>query len=417
MSLLLDATTASTTSVPFGTNNRWNAGGAGYDARGNLTGASASPNSFTATYDAENRQIQTSSTDGGVSETVNYAYDGDGKRVTKAVTGGATTTYLYDAKGHLSAEYSTATNPDSGTQYLTSDPLGSTRLITTGTTTPVKSSCSDYLPFGQEIPTTWGARNCTPDASETIKFTRKERDPETGLDFFEARYFSSAQGRFTSPDWSENPEPVPYADLRDPQSLNLYTYGRNNPLKNRDIDGHCTVDGEIHGGFWCFLHAIGFADTKHEQANALRTFYKGWSVYGVNGKKQSVSSMSDNEVLAFNREQTLQLAAVNWNSPSGLPPGLMRVQLLSRAQDSGLRNIINDLYKETSSFGDGGTADAIEYERATGQTVGGRYHTQKGQEYSKALEKAIGSGRLNAADKEIAQNLLDRLKEALTKTK
>ncbi len=183
MSLLLDATTASTTSVPFGTNNRWNAGGAGYDARGNLTGASASPNSFTATYDAENRQIQTVGNIGGTTTTVNYAYDGDGKRVTKAVTGGATTTYLYDAHGHLTAEYSTATNPDSGTQYLTSDPLGSTRLITTGTTTPVFFSRSDYLPFGQEIPTTWGGRtNDAPDPSETIKFTRKERDPETGLD-------------------------------------------------------------------------------------------------------------------------------------------------------------------------------------------------------------------------------------------
>ncbi len=253
VSLLLDATTASTTSVPFGTNNRWNAGGAGYDARGNLTGASASPNSFTATYDAENRQIQTVGNLGGTTTTVNYAYDGDGKRVTKAVTGGATTTYLYDAKGDLSAEYSTATNPDSGTQYLTSDMLGSTRLITTGTTTPTFFSRSDYLPFGQEIPTTWGGRtSAAPDPSETIKFTRKERDPETGLDFFEARYFSSAQGRFTSPDEfkggglddpltdksEETIGPMPYADITDPQTLNKYAYVRNNPLRYVDPDGH-----------------------------------------------------------------------------------------------------------------------------------------------------------------------------------
>ncbi len=196
---------------------------------------------------------------GGTTTTVNYAYDGDGKRVTKAVSGGATTTYLYDAKGDLSAEYSTATNPDSGTQYLTSDMLGSTRLITTGTTTPVKSSCSDYLPFGQEIPTTWGARNCTPDPSETIKFTRKERDPETGLDFFEARYFSSAQGRFTSPDEfkggglddpltdksEETIGPLPYADITDPQTLNKYGYVRNNPLRYVDPNGHGWLDNFV----------------------------------------------------------------------------------------------------------------------------------------------------------------------------
>jgi RHS repeat-associated protein len=36
---------------------------------------------------------------------------------------------------------------------------------------------------------------------------------ETGLDYFGARYFSGAQGRFTSPDWSTIPQPIPYADL------------------------------------------------------------------------------------------------------------------------------------------------------------------------------------------------------------
>ena len=61
---------------------------------------------------------------------------------------------------------------------------------------------------------------------------------ETGLDYFGARYFSAAQGRFTSPDWSAKPQPVQYADLTDPQTLNLYAYVRNNPLGRADLDGH-----------------------------------------------------------------------------------------------------------------------------------------------------------------------------------
>jgi RHS repeat-associated protein len=61
---------------------------------------------------------------------------------------------------------------------------------------------------------------------------------ETGLDYFGARYLSSAQGRWTSPDWSAAPQPVPYAALDDPQSLNLYAYVRNNPLRTADVDGH-----------------------------------------------------------------------------------------------------------------------------------------------------------------------------------
>ena len=64
--------------------------------------------------------------------------------------------------------------------------------------------------------------------------TRKERDNETGLDFFEARYYASMQGRFTSPDPLSAPAS---AHPIIPQSWNLYTYVLNNPLKLIDPDG------------------------------------------------------------------------------------------------------------------------------------------------------------------------------------
>ena len=66
----------------------------------------------------------------------------------------------------------------------------------------------------------------------------KERDSETGLDYFGARYYGSAMGRFLSPDWSAAPLPVPYADLHNPQTLNLYAYVTNNPLRSIDPNGH-----------------------------------------------------------------------------------------------------------------------------------------------------------------------------------
>jgi RHS repeat-associated protein len=74
-------------------------------------------------------------------------------------------------------------------------------------------------------------------------FTGKERDTESGNDYFGARYYTSAMGRFMSPDWSANVEPVPYAKLYDPQTLNLYSYVGNNPLARADADGHCFEDG------------------------------------------------------------------------------------------------------------------------------------------------------------------------------
>jgi RHS repeat-associated protein len=92
------------------------------------------------------------------------------------------------------------------------------------------------------------------------KFTGKERDSETGLDYFGARYYGSNMGRFLSPDEFAGgpvdvnggdpapPGPLPYADITNPQSLNKYSYTYNNPLRYTDPDGHCP---------WCLGAAIG----------------------------------------------------------------------------------------------------------------------------------------------------------------
>jgi RHS repeat-associated protein len=79
-------------------------------------------------------------------------------------------------------------------------------------------------------------------------FTGKERDAESGLDNFGARYFGSSMGRFMSPDWSADTDPIPYADITNPQTLNLYAYAGNNPVSNVDADGHvyhiCDAQGQ-----------------------------------------------------------------------------------------------------------------------------------------------------------------------------
>jgi RHS repeat-associated protein len=71
--------------------------------------------------------------------------------------------------------------------------------------------------------------------------TGKERDTESGNDYFGARYFGSSMGRFMSPDWSGDLDTVPYADFGNPQSLNLYSYVQNNPMSQTDPDGHDVV--------------------------------------------------------------------------------------------------------------------------------------------------------------------------------
>jgi RHS repeat-associated protein len=69
------------------------------------------------------------------------------------------------------------------------------------------------------------------------KFTAKERDPESNLDNFGARYFSSQMGRFMSAD----PSGVAFSNPANPQSWNLYSYVQNNPLSAVDPDGRQCV--------------------------------------------------------------------------------------------------------------------------------------------------------------------------------
>ena len=95
--------------------------------------------------------------------------------------------------------------------------------------------------------------------------TGKERDSESGLDYFGARYYGSALGRFTSADWSEKPEPVPYADFSNPQTLNQYAYVLNNPLAHPDKDGHC-CDDELT---WAGNVAKSFANSFISLANTV----------------------------------------------------------------------------------------------------------------------------------------------------
>jgi RHS repeat-associated protein len=97
------------------------------------------------------------------------------------------------------------------------------------------SSCETIvsLAFGDGQLTTGNCSDASP-----MHFTGKQRDPETNLDDFDARYYSSQWGRFISADWSAVPEPVPYANLANPQSLNLYAIVADSPATDVDADGH-----------------------------------------------------------------------------------------------------------------------------------------------------------------------------------
>jgi RHS repeat-associated protein len=107
--------------------------------------------------------------------------------------------------------------------------LGSSRVVVQSTGTLCYDA--DFTPFG-------GERSYTSTCAQNYKFEGKERDTETQNDNFGARSYSWRFGRWLSSDWSALPVPVPYANLANPQTLNLYSMVADDPESFADLNGH-----------------------------------------------------------------------------------------------------------------------------------------------------------------------------------
>jgi RHS repeat-associated protein len=222
-----------------------------YDSAGNLL----FDNAHHYFYDAENRLIQvdgtlpycTSNGSSGSAATACYYYDANGRRVHR--TGYTNDTcdntgkrdYVFDLAGRVIVENnSTGTACDiqvyagerhfgrqgGGSFFYHSDWLGTVRLINSDADPTYGAETCTSLPFGDGL-------TCNSNYNNVWHFTGKERDYESGLDNFGARYNSSSMGRFVSAD----PITVTPGRMADPQQLNLYSYVKNNPLAFTDPTG------------------------------------------------------------------------------------------------------------------------------------------------------------------------------------
>jgi len=433
-------------------NNRMD--GYSYDAAGNMT----SDGNNVYTYDAENRITQVNLPGTGGALVATYVYDADGRRVQKTSTVGngsdpaGTWIYFYDLAGRLVQKFTSPGNifhqgniyaggrhlatVGGGTIFSHSDWLGTERART-GFINSTWNTCETIasLPFGDGQTTTpmpgFGfPYGCNP--ASPLHFTGKERDAESGLDNFGARFDSSSLGRFMSPDWSDDPDPVPYANLGNPQTLNLYAYTGNNPINLTDDDGHDDVPLPAGNcGFWCRLKFIFFGDPhttrpapdSHDPIGPVIANTAGGLVNMADRAACALSSSCTSarqepyyapntpEQAKAMRQGDLALLFIPGLDVDAIAADLARgVKPIAEGKE--LQAIIDQLYRAADTV-PGGTAGAVRAER-TGISVGGKIHGIKAAQRARQLAKLIARGKFSGNDLALAKAIVQDLMNSLT---
>jgi RHS repeat-associated protein len=219
-----------------------------YDTNGNLLTWFPANGKSTYTYDSENRLL-TAAVAGSATATISYDYDALGRRASKTVTGLGTTSYLLDGDEEIAessggivlrhyvtgpgvddrvarAETSATTNPPKS--YYHTNHQGSVIAATDAAGNAAAIGCAAGVTCQRMSYDEYGSGSAA--TGEQFGFAGRRFDPETGLYYYRARYYSPQLGRFLQVD------PVGYKD-----DLNLYAYVGNDPLDKTDPTGQWAV--------------------------------------------------------------------------------------------------------------------------------------------------------------------------------
>jgi len=355
-------------------------GSPGYDGAGDMTNDLVN----TYLYDADGRVCAAQGLSGGQPSgaVTGYLYDAEGHRVAKTTLSSltcdpaaiqqVTAEYFIGPDGETMTEVDPVPSGDMwvrtevsaagqflatykpyGVHYAITDWLGTKRAqVDPGNTlnaNGVDETCTSFA-FGDQL-------NCNTSLDASPRhFTGKERDSESGLDYFGARYFGSNMGRFMSPD----PSVLDFADLGNPQSLNLYQYALNNPLKYVDPTGldQCIWDDgsrddepgdggatqqqcSDQGGNWAGGTDASITVTASSSGNTLTTYdmgYMGGQIAFAPGAGCSAAlSTANTNSGAMNRYYNQYQGSINSAAnANGIDPGLLGAV---GVRESGMQNI------------------------------------------------------------------------------
>ncbi|MBY0558555.1 MAG: RHS repeat-associated core domain-containing protein [Hyphomicrobium sp.] len=135
--------------------------------------------------------------------------------------------------------------------YVHADQLGSTAIVTNASGTPAQTL--DYYPYG-------AARVNSGTPIESRQYIGQFADSPTSLSYLNARYYDPARGQFTSEDpvfWEIGLTKDGKHALENPQSLNSYAYGNDNPIVGKDPTGRSTLEGSASMGTWYAGATVG----------------------------------------------------------------------------------------------------------------------------------------------------------------
>ena len=208
----------------------------GYDSNGNMTSRTVGGQSFSLSYDAENRMVGVSWTISGTAHSAAFLYNDDGRRIVSTIDG-TTTVFVGDTfewhenvassiKYYYAGSVRLAMRTGSGEPlFLLGDHLGSTSVVADGNGQQVAGSPQAYRAWGEtragNVPTGY-------------RFTGQfSNEVEFGLYYFNARWYDSGLKRWASPD-----SIVPEAS-QGVQAWDRYAFVNNNPIRWNDPSGHC----------------------------------------------------------------------------------------------------------------------------------------------------------------------------------
>lgn len=274
----------------------------------------------------------------------------------------------------------------------------------------------EYYPFGS-IRTNTGTFN------EKHKFTGHEFDADTSLNYMEARYQNGNEGRF----WGEDNLFLAIGDgntlkllgtslgklLLDPQSLNSYSYARNNPLILVDPDGNMS------------LHFAEFANSRPEYfsqqiqnmgSNALPYFYRQTgdpqNSLRVNSQKIQDMSATAMGIAMMKAGGEGKVNSIREMNITKFDPIQQQRMALEGIENSRLKNTITDLYKKSDTI-PGGTAGAVRAESWTGEATRNKFHSIKAENSINRLSNISREVNLTTREQSVVKSLKNDLKAAL----